>query len=87
MLAEEPTFEVIGQAENGKIAVSMALQLQPDIIVMDVAMPELNGIEATRQIVKQCPKTKVVALSVHSNKRLVLGILQAGALGLFAQDF
>jgi DNA-binding NarL/FixJ family response regulator len=79
MLAEEPSFEVVGQAENGKAAVSMAQQLQPDIIVMDVAMPELNGIEATRQITKQCPKTKVVALSIHSNKRLVLGILQAGA--------
>ena len=79
MLDEEPDFEVVGQADNGKAAVSAAQQLQPDVIVMDVAMPELNGIEATRQIVRQCPQTKIVALSVHSNKRLVLGILQAGA--------
>jgi DNA-binding NarL/FixJ family response regulator len=74
-------MEVVGEAENGRLAVVLAQQLRPELIIMDVDMPELNGIEATRQILAQLPATKIIALSMHSEDRLVSSMLKAGAAG------
>jgi DNA-binding NarL/FixJ family response regulator len=79
-------MEVIGEAEDGRSTVCMALELNPDIIIMDITMPGLNGIEATRQIIAQLPESKIIALSMHSEKRYVKGILQAGAAGYLPKD-
>ena len=79
LLNNEFDMEVIAHAENGRDAVRLANELKPDIIIMDTDMPELNGIEATRQITKQMPETKVIALSEHLDKRSVCEMLKAGA--------
>ncbi|MDH7599265.1 MAG: response regulator transcription factor [Sedimentisphaerales bacterium] len=71
--------EVIGEAEDGVAAVKMAGELRPDIVIMDVTMPNLNGIEATRLIRKDCPQVKVIALSMHPEKHIVKEALEAGA--------
>ena len=81
-----PDMEVVGEAENGRMAVKMAGTLNPDIIIMDVSMSDLNGIEATRRITKECPEIKVIALSMHSDKRFVTGMLEAGAAGYLLKD-
>jgi len=81
MLNSQPGIEVIAEVNNGRAAVETALQLRPDIVIMDIAMPELNGIEATRQIVAHCPEVKVIMLSMHADRRYVIGALEAGAAG------
>jgi two-component system NarL family response regulator len=81
ILDREDDVEVIGEATNGRMAVDLARQLAPDIVVMDVAMKDMNGIEATRQIRAECPSVKVMALSSHSDSRYVNAILEAGACG------
>ncbi|MBI5095761.1 MAG: response regulator transcription factor [Candidatus Hydrogenedentes bacterium] len=81
LIEHHEDLEVVGEAETGRIAVTMACELKPDIAIMDIAMPDLNGIEATRQIQARVPETKVIALSMHSDKRFVSGMFQAGALG------
>ena len=86
ILAAEWDFNVIGEASNGREAVDMAERLKPDVIVMDVTMPELNGIEATRRIVKDSPKTRVLALSMHKDSVYVREILRAGARGYLLKD-
>jgi len=86
LVEKQPGMEVIGEAETGREAVSLAMKLEPDVVIMDVSMAELNGIEATRQIQKAAPKIKVIALSMHSDKRFVLGMLEAGATGYLLKD-
>jgi DNA-binding NarL/FixJ family response regulator len=86
LLNDEPEMEVIGEAENGRKAIEMADELSPDVVVMDIGMPELNGIEATRRIVQDHPHTKVVALSMHSDRRFMSEILKAGASGYLLKD-
>jgi len=81
LLERQTNMTVVGEAENGLKAIQMAQKLQPDVIVMDIRMPELNGIEATRQILADLPKTKIIALSVYSDKRYVSGMIKAGACG------
>jgi DNA-binding NarL/FixJ family response regulator len=81
MIEKHADLEVVGDAETGRVAVRMATQLKPDIIIMDIAMPDLNGIEATSQIRATVPETRVIALSMHSDKRFVTGMLRAGAVG------
>jgi DNA-binding NarL/FixJ family response regulator len=73
--------KTIGEADNGRMALELAIKLNPDVIVMDVSMPDLNGIEATRQIKKELSSTKVIGLSMHSDKRFVKEMLMAGASG------
>ncbi len=86
MLAADPGIEVVGECGNGRDTITMARKLQPDLIVMDVSMPDLNGIDATRRIVEMRNNIKVVALSSHSDERLVKGMLQAGASGYLLKE-
>jgi two-component system response regulator NreC len=86
MLEKEPWIEVVGEAEEGRMTLRLAQELTPDIIIMDLAMPNLNGIEATRQIVAEFPKIKVIALSMHSDRRFVLNMFKAGAKGYMIKD-
>ncbi len=81
LLNNEFGMEVIGEAQNGRTAVQLAKELHPDVIIMDIAMPGLNGIEATRQIVREMPNIKVIALSVYADRRSVREMLKAGASG------
>jgi two-component system NarL family response regulator len=81
VLEQDGKFKVIGEAHDGRSAVKLAEELEPDIVVTDISMPELNGIEATRQITAARPEIKVIALTTYSDKRYVLAILQAGAIG------
>lgn len=81
LLEKESDMEVVGEADNGQVAVKLARELKPDVIVMDITMPDLNGIEATRQILATNPEVKVLALSMHSDRRFVRRMLGAGASG------
>ncbi len=85
-LIEKEGMEVVGEAENGRKAIKMAEKLMPNVIVMDVSMPDMNGIEATRKIKTGMPDVKVVALSMHSDRRFILGMLEAGASGYLLKD-
>jgi DNA-binding NarL/FixJ family response regulator len=86
LLEAEDDMVVIGEAENGRKAIELAEELGPDVVVMDIGMPELNGIEATRRIIHDHPHTKVVALSMHSDRRFMSEILKAGASGYLLKD-
>jgi len=86
ILAAQPDMEIVGEAGNGREALDLAGQLQPDVAVMDVAMPELNGIEATRRLADLSPRTRVLALSMHKDSVYVREILRAGARGYLLKD-
>ena len=86
LIEKELGMDVVGEADNGRRTVQLARELHPDLIIMDVSMPDLNGIEATRQITAELPEIKVLALSMHSDKRFVAGILKAGASGYLLKD-
>ncbi len=86
LIKSEQRMEVIGEADNGRKTINLAKKLQPDLIIMDVSMPDLNGIEATRQIVHNNPNIKVLGLSMHSDRRFVAGLLDAGAVGYMLKD-
>ena len=79
-------MEIAGEAGNGREAVELAQKLKPDVVVMDVAMPELNGIEATRRLIELSPRTRVLALSMHKDAVYVREILRAGARGYLLKD-
>ena len=81
ILEKDEDIEVIGEASDGRTAVAMARTLRPDVVVMDISMPDLNGVEATRQIKAENPAVKVIALSRHSDRRYVLRMLDVGASG------
>jgi DNA-binding NarL/FixJ family response regulator len=86
LLEGEREIKVVGEAADGWSAVKMASRLTPDIVIMDIGMPDLNGIEATREIIGRVSKVKVIALSMHSDKRFVVGMLKAGAVGYLLKD-
>jgi DNA-binding NarL/FixJ family response regulator len=86
LISREPEIEVIGEAENGVTAIDMARELEPDVIVMDISMPELNGIEAMVRIREYLPEGRIFALSMHEDRRFVLEALKSGANGYMLKD-
>ena len=86
LIEKETGMEVVAEAENGRKAVKLTEKLLPNVIVMDVTMPDMNGIEATRKIMAGLPNVKVIGLSMHSDRRFVLGMLEAGASGYLLKD-
>jgi len=81
LLSDSSEIEVIAQAENGKEAIKKAKQFKPDIVIMDIGMPIMNGVKATEILIKELPDTKVIAISMHSDKHFIKGMLEAGASG------
>lgn len=87
MLKFEPDLNVVGEADDGRQAITMAMELNPDVILIDIAMPKLNGLEATRQLVKALPASRIIILSGNSDDVSVKGAVDAGAAGyLLKQD-
>jgi DNA-binding NarL/FixJ family response regulator len=86
LLEKETDIEVVGEAENGREAMQLVRELQPDIVIMDITMPNLNGIDATHEIVTEFPKVKVIALSIHSHKQFIAAMLRAGASGYILKE-
>lgn len=86
LLDGEPDIEVVGEAADGHEAVEKVEQLSPDIVLMDITMPRLNGLDATRQIKKQFPQVKVLVLTMYTNEEYILQLLQAGASGYLVKQ-
>ncbi len=86
LLESQPGFEVVGDARDGRQAIALAEELSPDVVVLDIAMPTLNGIEAARQISVKVPKTAIVFLSMHQDQAYVLQALKSGARGYLLKD-
>ena len=86
LIGNSSGLEVVGEAENGRAALSMAKKLRPSIVVMDINMPELNGIDATSRLIELLPQTKVIALSMYSSKRFIQSMFKAGASGYLLKD-
>jgi len=79
LLEKQPDIEVVGEAEDGRKAVELVRELLPEIVIMDITMPNLNGVDATRQIKGSFPQVSIIALSIHANRRFVANMLKAGA--------
>ncbi len=86
LLDSQPDMQVVAEAEEGRTAVSLVREMVPDVVIMDVTMPDLNGMEATRQIVGEFPNIKIIALSMHSDMLFVSEMLKSGALGYLLKD-
>ena len=86
LLEEHPDMEVVAEAENGQVAVQLARELAPDVVVMDIAMPGLNGIVAARQILAEDTNVKVIALTMHSDRQFVMEMLDTGVAGYLLKD-
>ncbi|OPY69490.1 MAG: Transcriptional regulatory protein DegU [Syntrophorhabdaceae bacterium PtaU1.Bin034] len=86
LLEKQQDIEVVAEADNGLEVIRLTKKIKPDIVIMDIGMPELNGIEATRQIAADVPGVRVIALSMHSDKRFVIEMLKVGASGYLLKD-
>jgi len=86
LIEKLPGMEVVAEAENGRTAVKQTRRFRPDVIVMDINMPDLNGIDASRQIVAEFPGTKIIAFSMHTDHQFVAGALKAGVSGYLQKD-
>jgi len=86
LLEAETDMQIVAEADNGRKVLKQAQELLPDIVIMDLSMPELNGIEATRQILSGAPEVKVIALSMHSDSLFVLNMIKSGASGYLLKD-
>lgn len=86
LIEKQPDMRVVGEADNGREAVRAVQDLAPDVVIMDISMPDLNGIDATRQILAVSPATRVIALSMYSDRRYVEGMLSAGVSGYLVKS-
>ena len=86
LLEKEPDIELVGEAEDGRSTLELANRLKPQVVVMDIRMPDLNGIDATRKLLEKLPSVKVLALSMHTDQRFIEGMLRAGATGYLPKD-
>lgn len=86
LLETQPDMELVGEADSGRSTIQLVEALNPEVVIMDVSMPELNGIEAAHQIVSTTPNVKVIALSMYSERRFILGMMKAGASGYLLKD-
>jgi DNA-binding NarL/FixJ family response regulator len=86
LLEKQPDIEVVGSVEDGRKAVDIARELAPDLVIMDISMPNLNGIDATRKIIGEMGDVKVIALSIHSSRHFVAEMLKAGASGYILKE-
>ena len=86
LLEKEPDMKVVAEAGDGQASLGMVQEYAPDVVLMDIAMPGLNGIEATSQILASAPSTRIIGLSMYKDKRFVTGMLQAGASGYMPKD-
>ena len=86
LLDAEPDMKIVGEADNGRKTMGLAHELAPDVIIMDISMPDLNGIDATRQILLKSPEVKIIALSMHSDSLFVMNMFKSGALGYLLKD-
>jgi len=86
LLSSHPGFDIVGEAENGLDAIRCVVKLTPDLVLMDLSMPKMNGMEAIQEIKKRCPATKILALTVHRTEEHILATLQAGADGYALKD-
>jgi DNA-binding NarL/FixJ family response regulator len=86
LLEKQPGVTVVGEAENGRTALRLVQELSPDVIVMDVSMPDFNGIDATTRVKAEFPRVKVIALSMHDDRRFVLNMIKAGASGYILKE-
>ena len=86
LLAAQPDFEIVGTAANGREALAQVLRLKPQVVILDISMPELDGIETTRQILDEAPDAAVVILSMHSSAQHVFHALDAGARGYLLKE-
>jgi two-component system response regulator NreC len=86
LINKQPDLTIVGETDNGRTAVELAVELSPDVIIMDVIMPVMTGIDATREIIAQAPGVKVIGLSMHSDKWYISGMLEAGASGYLLKD-
>ncbi|MCU7797312.1 MAG: response regulator transcription factor [Candidatus Thiodiazotropha sp. (ex Semelilucina semeliformis)] len=86
LLTSNPDFEIIGEADNGRDAIRRVIELKPDLVIMDLSMPGMNGMDAVREIKDRMPEVKALVLTVHSEEEYVLASLQAGANGYVLKD-
>jgi len=86
LLEREPDIEVVGEANDGEEAIELATELHPHVVLMDIAMPKINGIEATRQIKTRCPATAVLILTAYDNDQYIVALLEAGAAGYLLKN-
>ncbi len=86
LLEDQPDLKIVGEAVNGRMAVEMGLELKPDVIIMDIAMPLMNGIEAAKRIKKDSPKTKILILSMYSHEHYIHELLEVGISGYLLKD-
>lgn len=86
LIEAHPNMAVIGEAETGRAAIDLAEQLSPEVIIMDITMPELNGIDATRHITSTLPNIRVIALSMHTDRRMIGEMMRAGAAGFLLKE-
>jgi two-component system response regulator NreC len=86
LISKQQEMEIVGEAEDGRKAIELVRKLEPDIVIMDISMPNLNGVDATRQIVREFPNVKVIALSMHSSSMFVADMIKAGASGYILKN-
>ena len=86
LIENHGNMNVVAEAENGQRAINLARELHPEVIIMDISMPDINGIDATRKITSDFPGIKVIALSMHTDRHFVVGMLEAGAAGYLLKD-